>query len=496
MGRLKDLPLKYQLILIIFSISLASLWVASTAFVLYDRYAYKKNMEYELVVLARILANQNASDMVSGNYPAVQHNIELIGVKTGIVSACITNDSGEIVAQYRRDKYTGSHNNSTRMADCLHNKPYISKFTFLYFDLLQPIVISGSKKIGELHIRQDLNDLNKRFKIFSIVLFLIFLLASIVAIFLSIRVQGFISKPILNLTELADRITKNKNYSLRADPDRKDEVGKLLLAFNSMLDTIDQQNKDLIDAKHMLEEKVDERTAELRNINRELEAFTYSVSHDLRAPLRSIDGFSSALLEDFGKNFDITANDYLARIRTASHRMGLLIDSLLQLSRVSRQELNIEAVNLVSLAEDIIRDLSERFRGQEVIFACPDILLAYGDRTLLMSLMENLLENAWKYSSKIHNARVELGSIERNGETVYFVRDNGAGFDMKYADKLFGPFQRLHRQEDFDGLGIGLATAARIIHRHSGEIWAEGISGEGAVFYFTLKNYYGVTSHA
>lgn len=492
MSRLKDIPLKYQLIIIIFLISLASLWVASTAFVFYDRYAYKKNMEYELVILARILSNQNASNMASRDYVNVQRNIELIGVKTGIISACITDESGKIVALYWRDK----HEEFSEITDCLKDQSYISKFTFSYFDLFQPIIFSGGKKIGELHIRQDLDDLNKRFKIFSIVLFLIFLLASIVAIFLSIRLQGFISNPILNLTELAENITRNKDYSLRANTDRRDEVGKLIAAFNHMLDTLDQQNKDLIDAKKMLEEKVDERTIELKNINKELEAFTYSVSHDLRAPLRSIDGFGAALLEDFGGKLDATAKDYLARMRSASHRMGVLIDSLLELSRVSRQALNIEAVNLASLIEDLVRDLCERFPGQKVNFKCPDILLAYGDKALLMCLMENLLENAWKYSSKTNNPQVESGCLERNGEIVYFVRDNGAGFDMKYADKLFGPFQRLHRQEEFDGLGIGLATAARIIHRHGGEIWAEGILGEGAVFYFTLKNYHGESNNA
>jgi len=492
MIRLKDLPLKYQLIMVIFLISLASLWVASTAFVFYDRYAYKKNMEYESIILARILSNQNASDLSAMNYPKIQTSIEQIGVKTGIVSACITDKSGQVVAFYWRDK---SKEFSAR-SDCLVDQTYISKFTSSHFDLLQPIIFTGQNKIGELHIRQDLDDLNKRFKIFSIILFLIFLLASIVAMFLSIQIQGFISTPIINLTALAEKITKNKDYSLRANSDRKDEVGKLFIAFNLMLDTLDQQNKDLIDAKQMLEDKVDERTAELKNINRELEAFTYSVSHDLRAPLRSIDGFGMAFLEDFGENLDATAKDYLARIRSATHRMGVLIDSLLKLSRVSQLNLSFEATNLSDLAKDLIRNFSERFPGHKVQFICPEILLAYGDKALLMSLMENLLENAWKYSSRIKNARVELGSLDRNGDTVYFIRDNGAGFDMRYADKLFGPFQRLHRHEEFEGLGIGLATAARIIHRHGGEIWAEGITGEGAVFYFTLKNYHGVNSYA
>src|SRR5690606_3851294 len=285
---------------------------------------------------------------------------------------------------------------------------------------------------------------------------------------------------VLSLTRLAEKITKNRDYSLRADIERKDEIGKLVSAFNLMLDTLDRQNKDLIESKQMLEEKIDERTSELKSINRELEAFTYSVSHDLRSPLRSINGFSMALLEDFGKNLDDSAKDFLNRIRDESYRLEVLIEGLLQLSRVSRQGLNIEAVDLSALANAFAKDLSVRFPEHEVLFICPKVLLAYGDKALLMSLIGNLLDNAWKYTSKTRNARVEMGSLDRNQETVYFVRDNGAGFDMKYAEKMFAPFQRFHRQGDFNGLGIGLATAARIIHRHGGEIWAESIPGEGA----------------
>jgi signal transduction histidine kinase len=483
MEKLKNISLKYQIIIIIFFISLASLWVASTALVLYDRYAYKKNMEYELVIFSRIIANQNAHPMALKNYQDVQRNLELIGVKNGIVSACITNAVGEIIAQYSRDE-------SIDKPECLSRQIYISRFSYKYLDLLQPIMLSGSTNVGELHMRQDFVELNKRFKIYSVVLLFIFILAAIVAVFLSFRMQGFISNPILKLTEISENIAHKKDYSLRASLDRKDEIGKLLAAFNSMLDTIYQQDKELKEAKNLLEIKIDERTSELKNINRELEAFVYSVSHDLRAPLRSIDGFSAALMEDFGGNMGATEKDYLMRITAASHRMAVLIDSLLKLSQVSQQKLNIAAVNLAGLANDIARDLYERYPDQKVLFLCPDLILDYADNALMISLLANLLDNAWKYTSKTTEACIEFGSLDRNGEMVYFVRDNGVGFDMKYAEKLFAPFQRMHRHEDFEGLGIGLATSARIIHRHGGEIWAESSSGQGAVFYFTLNNHH------
>ncbi len=492
MRKLKDLPLKYQLIIMIFSISLASLWIASTAFIIYDRYAYKENMRHELTVHARIIAAQSATGVAYDDPYQVQQNLTSLGVKAEIVSACVTNEFGEIIAVFSRN-HSGllAHDEeSMGGVECLHDQSYIYRFTSTYFDLLQPVMWEGSQKIGELHIRQDLNELNKRFKIFSVVMLLIVVLASIVTIMLSSRIQVFISDPIAELTAVASRITKNRDYSLRVAPDRKDEIGELMAAFNMMLDRIDEQNKALLESKQTLEEQVEFRTTELKNINRELEAFTYSVSHDLRSPLRSIDGFSVALLEDCGSQLDTMGKDYLARIRAASQRMGKLIDSLLYLSRVSRQEITAQAVNLATLADEIVEGLRERFPTQEVYFVRPQTLLTYGDRVLLMAVLENLLGNAWKYSAKLGSSQVELGSVERNGEPVYFVRDQGVGFDMKYADKLFAPFQRLHRSEDFEGLGIGLATVARIVHRHGGEIWAEGLVGAGAVFYFTLGRRY------
>ncbi|MCB1614410.1 MAG: GHKL domain-containing protein, partial [Pseudomonadales bacterium] len=262
--------------------------------------------------------------------------------------------------------------------------------------------------------------------------------------------------------------------------------GQLVNAFNSMLETIQQQNRALVEVNENLESVVESRTAELKLTNKELEAFTYSVSHDLRSPLRSIDGFSAALLEDCGSQLDQNGLDYLTRMRAASQRMGKLIDSLLYLSRVSRQDMVFKAVDLSEIALEIGDGLKVVHPNRDVQLVVPDCVMAYGDRDLLYIVLDNLLRNAWKYTSKKVHALIELGSREQRGETVFFVRDNGAGFDMKYADKLFGPFQRLHRSEEFEGLGIGLATVARIVHRHGGEIWAEGKVDEGAVFYFTL----------
>jgi signal transduction histidine kinase len=235
---------------------------------------------------------------------------------------------------------------------------------------------------------------------------------------------------------------------------------------------------------------LEDANRELEGANRELEAFSYSVSHDLRAPLRTIDGFSQILQEDYEAVLDEEGLDYLGRVRAASAHMAMLIDDLLDLSRVSRRPLRREPVDLASLATEIIEDLRAAEPERNVEFEAGGDIKAYGDVSLLKGALENLLGNAWKFTEREGVGRIEFG-VDRRPRPgllgpVYFVRDNGAGFDQAYSDKLFGAFQRLHGQDEFEGTGIGLATVARIIHRHGGRVWAEGEVGEGATFYFTL----------
>lgn len=235
-----------------------------------------------------------------------------------------------------------------------------------------------------------------------------------------------------------------------------------------------------------LERRIRERTRELEAMNRELEAFSYSVSHDLRAPLRSIDGFGQALVEDCQESLSEAGGEYLQRIRSATSRMARLIDDLLGLARVARTELRREKVNLSSLAGRIIADLREREPNRQAEVRIAEGMTAEGDPRLLAVVLENLLGNAWKFTAKRDDVRIEVGVTQREKQEVHFVRDNGAGFDMSYADKLFGPFQRLHSAQDFPGTGIGLATVQRIVGRHGGRVWATGAVGKGATVSFTL----------
>jgi signal transduction histidine kinase len=235
-----------------------------------------------------------------------------------------------------------------------------------------------------------------------------------------------------------------------------------------------------------LERRVVERTGQLDAANKELEAFSYSVSHDLRAPLRAIDGFSKALLDEYSEKLDQQACHYLHRIRGGIQRMSALTNDLLNLSRISRAHLRKEPVSLTEIARDVVAELRDKEPIRRVAIDISEGLNAGGDAHLVTIVLVNLLGNAWKYTAKQPEARIAFGQENRGDETVFYVRDNGAGFDMAYADKLFAPFQRLHQDSDFEGTGIGLATVQRIISRHGGRTWAEAAVDVGATFYFTL----------
>jgi hypothetical protein len=241
---------------------------------------------------------------------------------------------------------------------------------------------------------------------------------------------------------------------------------------------------------HQLNEKLERlvarRTAQLEAANEELEAFAYSVSHDLRAPLRAVEGFSQALLEDYRDALDDQGRDFLQRVSGEARRMARLIQDLLLLSRVTRAEMDFQPIDLSALAEEVIAELRRREPARRVAVEVTAGLAAQGDARLLRQALENLLGNAWKFTGRRREARIEVGAAPQQGEVCFFVRDNGAGFDMAYADKLFVPFQRLHRMDEFTGTGVGLSTVQRIIARHGGRIWADSAPEAGTTFYFTL----------
>ena len=326
----------------------------------------------------------------------------------------------------------------------------------------------------------------------------------VLAMGVGLVISRSIAGPINALTNMAQRISGGDlNAELRGF-NGKDEIGVLASTFNDMTsalraahDGMEQKVWELEETQIGLENEItvrkqaeatlEHRAIELDAVNQELESFSYSVSHDLRAPLRSIDGFGQALLEDYSELLDAQGKDYLQRMRAASRRMGESIDGLLNLSRVTRSEIRRQKVDLSVLVQAVAAELQATQPLRRAKFVIQEGIIVNGDAQLLRAVLDNLLSNAWKFTGSRDLTKIEFGVTSNGAGPVYFVRDDGVGFDMAYVDKLFGAFQRLHAVTAFEGMGIGLATVKRIVHRHGGQVWAEGETGVGATFYFTLN---------
>jgi signal transduction histidine kinase len=367
----------------------------------------------------------------------------------------------------------------------------------------RPITARG-QTIGVLYVQSTVREIARTRRRFAWITLLVAIPALLVAIIVSHPIQGTIARPILALATLARTVSATKNYSIRAPAQRTaSEIEQLVATFNHMLSEIERQHAEIEDSRALLERRVEERTAELEQrareleekrqelavANQELESFSYSVSHDLRAPLRAIDGFSKVLMNYEGKVLDERGVHYLARVRTGTQKMGALIDDMLHLSRVSRHAFEETDVDLTSIAEQIAAELARTDPDRKVSWVIDREMRASADPHLVTIALNNLLGNAWKFTRGVPEACIEVrwdGPASNGNGTVFHVRDNGAGFDMTYANKLFAPFQRLHTEAEFEGTGIGLATVKRVISRHGGAIWAESAEGAGATFHFTL----------
>jgi signal transduction histidine kinase len=496
---LRDWPIKQKLTAMLVLISGLVLLVTSAAFAGYQYWSLRRTTRDALSVRGRIIAATSTASLAFSNHADARELLSALRADPHIVAAVLYDKGGHVFAAYP----AGVAGSAVPVAP----GPDGYRFERGLLVGFQPVEEAGSQRLGTLYLASDLEAVYDTFRLSGVIGLAVMAVALLAAYLLSMVLQGAISQPILALAETAQAVSARQDYSVRAPKLGEDELGVLTDAFNQMLGRIEDQNRALRASQDelqryatKLEQRVEERThalqernealrrnaAELLAANTELDAFAYSVSHDLRAPLRSIDGFSQVLLEDYAPQLDESGRDSLRRVRAASQRMGTLIDDLLKLARITRAEIRTEVVDLSNMAQDIVADLQRATPEREVEFAIAPGLKARGDPRLLRVALENLFRNSWKYTGKQPQPRVEFGSADGNGERVFMVRDNGAGFDMQYADKLFGVFQRLHSAAEFEGTGVGLATVRRIITRHGGRIWAEGAVDQGATFYFTL----------
>jgi signal transduction histidine kinase len=463
-------------------VSGAALCLACGAFIAYDMHSIQKGMAENISTQAQVAGFNSITALLFDDAESAQKTLSGLSPVPSIVSAVLCKPNGQPLATFRR-----TANSPVPAAPLIPR----GEMEDLRFDkeglvLARAIVFQG-KPAGIICIQADLSGLHARLRQYLLIAAIVLLTSLLAALLISPIFRRAIADPIIRLAEIALVVSRDKNYSVRAVPTAsRDEMSVLIEAFNGMLSQIQIRDAALQQAHDELEQRVTERTQELAATNKELEAFAYSVSHDLRAPLRSIDGFSQAILEDYAERLDSTGQDHLRRVRHAAQRMSALIDDMLNLSKVTRSPIHREPLDLTVMARSIVEELRHDDPIRKVECQIEEGLSATGDFQLLRAALDNLIGNSWKYTSGHAAAKIEFGRVQGNGKSPFFVRDDGAGFDPRHSARLFGAFQRLHTEAEFPGTGIGLATVQRIIHRHGGEIWAEGAVEKGATFYFTL----------
>jgi signal transduction histidine kinase len=489
--------LRLKLIGVILVTTLVALVVALVAIVGYDLRTYERTWTADLGTQAELLGRMSAPALAFDDPKAAGENLALLRLRPSVRAAAIYTARGTLFASYLRPGVA-------------RDFPELPEAEGLRIEgrelVIYRRIVNEREIVGTVLLRADY-EMADRLRDYAGIAAFVALLAMVVALALSAWLARIATSPVLAVAAIARDVVELGDYSRRAPKSSDDEVGAMAEAFNAMLAQIERRTGELATTNEALEaqvaertraedavlhlnaaleDRVRERTAQLEAANHELEAFSFSVSHDLRAPLRAIDGFSQALLEDFPTDVPDEARRYLDRIRAGTLRMGQLIEDLLNLSRVSRGTLSREAVDLGETARQVIAELQHREPDRAVDVSIWEPMPVSADPRLLRAALENLIGNAWKFTGRTARARIEVGVLREGTREVYFVRDNGAGFSMEYANKLFTPFQRLHAGNEFAGTGIGLATVQRIIYRHGGRIWGDGKVGAGATFFFTL----------
>lgn len=533
---LDRLPIRTKLTLItVFSCTL-SLFLASTVMITYDNHTYRVQKQKEIAAQADILATRMVASLEFEDPTAAQEYLNPFALNPEIAAAAVYTAQGNKFASYSRSGARTAPNIGKGVGHHYENNELMVFWPILH----------DKRQVGSVYLHAITEPLINRVARYSGIAFIALLASLVITLPIAMRIHYAIANPVyarsLIEASLDPMVTINpqgaitdvnaatikvigKNraeligtdfFKYFTEPDKaresyeqvfangfvtdypltiwrsdgsltpvlfnasvyKDEGGKVLGVFAAARD---------VTAQKQAEKEIRQHAVALQTANQELEAFSYSVSHDLRTPLRAIDGFSQAVLEDYSGKLDEQGKNYLQRIRSATQRMGQLIDDMLDLSNISRVEMRRDTVDLSALAIDVIAELRNNEPNRIVECQIESGLTAEGDASLLRVALSNLLGNAWKYSGKTNNPLIKFGMKQNaDGLREFFVSDNGVGFDMAYADKLFGAFQRLHSFSEFPGTGVGLATVQRVIHRHGGVVRGDGVLGQGATFYFSL----------
>ena len=460
-----------------------ALLITGAAVAYFELRSFRDNSLIDLAAIGDILALASTPALEFDDPQTAEEYLALLRAKPAITAAAVYAPSGALFAKY----------SATEAAPKFPELPGHDGHEIGGGEIsLFKRVIANHEIVGTVYVRARY-DVAGRVMRYLGILVGVLLLSLGAAALISHRLHRGIIVPIRGVIDVARNVLDKRDYSARAPKWQNDELGVLVDAFNNMLDEVGERTavlerarEDLRTLNSELEQRVTARTAELETANKELESFSYSVSHDLRAPLRAVGGFAELLRDDHAAQLDPEALRKLDVIRSEAARMGLLIDDLLAFSRLGRKSLQPGELDMVELVNNVFARLRPEAAGERVDLRVGRLPRAWGDRALLEQVWINLLSNAVKFSSKKESPVVEVGAITAEREHVFFVRDNGAGFDPRYASKLFGVFQRLHDGAEFPGTGVGLALVQRIVVRHGGRVWADGKPGEGATFHFTL----------
>jgi len=459
-----------------------SLLLAYFSFLIYDLYSLRQQLMISMAAEADIIGANCVSALAFDDRQAAENTLAALRNSPQIRAAVVIRPDGTEFARYVRNSTT----------DFQLNEHLTVGETEHFWTRGRDILLGSRIRfqggwVGSVYMLAETSGVARSIERFGLISAGILLVCFVIALLATATIRHLVSDPLTDLARTAQIVTRDRDYTVRARiPPSSDELSFLVKSFNEMLGQIQARDRALETSRAELEQRVEERTTELSEANKELEAFSYSVAHDLRGPLQHINNIGFLLQHSSSQGLDAEGRMLVDRLLEGSKRMSVLIDDLLNLSRASSHPLHRRPIDLSHIADAVAARLEAEKNGRSIRFEIARGAHVFADEGLMQVVLDNLIGNAWKYTSRQDAALIQFGFTADRGETVFFVRDNGAGFNPRYADRLFRPFQRLHSQSEFIGTGVGLATAYRVITRHGGKIWAQGDVDKGATFYFTL----------